>query len=92
MLIMAAKQLLKENYTHFRNARNPENLRKKTVYFLQGIPAVGPVLAKAMLEKFGSIENVILAGEEELQEIEGLGKKKVRKIRTFLGNSFAIRK
>ena len=88
MLIMAANQLLKENYTYFRNTKNPKNIKRKTVYFLQGLPAVGPVLAKALLDKFDSIENVILADEEELLTIEGLGKKKVQKIRAFLCNSF----
>ena len=83
-MIMAARQLLKENYSHFKSPRNSKNFNKKAIYFLQGLPAVGPVLAKALLEKFDTIENVILADEEELLEIEGLGKKKAKLIREFL--------
>ena len=88
MLLMSANQMLKENYNYFRNSKNPKNPEKKAVYFLQGLPSVGPVLAKALLERFGTVENVILADEEELLAIEGLGKKKVRQIRTFLSQSF----
>ncbi len=91
-MIMAANQLLKEKYSYFRNARSPKNTKRKAIYFLQGLPSVGPLLAKALLEKFKSIENVILADEEELLEVEGLGKKKVKLIREFLGNSLQDRK
>lgn len=92
MLIMAANQLLKENYTYFRNTKNSKSPGKKVIYFLQGLPSVGPVLAKALLERFGSVENVILAEEEELRTIEGLGKKKAQKIRKFLSNPFGKKK
>ncbi|MBN1184269.1 MAG: hypothetical protein JXB49_18410 [Bacteroidales bacterium] len=87
-IIMAAKQLLKENFTYFKRSGNSKNLKKKAICFLQGLPSVGPVLAKALLEKFDTIENVILADDEELLEIEGLGKKKVKLIREFLSVSF----
>lgn len=48
------------------------------------MPGVGSITAKALLKKFVTIENVILADEEELMEIKGLGKTKVKKIREFL--------
>ncbi len=88
MLIMAANQQLKENYFYFRKFNKSKYLKKKSEYFLLGLPTVGPILAKALLKKFGTIENVILADVEELQEIEGLGNKKVQKIRMFLSNSY----
>jgi len=88
MMIMAGKQLLKEKFQYYRAGRNPKKQINKAIYFLQGLPTVGPVLAKALLEKFDTIENVILADEEELLEIEGLGKKKVRLIREFLKLAF----
>lgn len=87
-LIMAANQSLKETYNNYKKAANPKNPRKKAIYFLQGIPGLGPPSVDVLLKKFGSIENVILATEDELLEIEGLGVKKVKKIREFLHESF----
>ncbi len=92
MMIMAGNQLLKESYPNFQRARNSKNFRKKAIYFLQGLPTVGPVMAKVLLEKFDTIENVILASEEELMEIEGLGKKKAKLIREFLKLAFTTNK
>jgi DNA excision repair protein ERCC-4 len=59
------------------------------MYFLQGLPSVGPVLARSLLEKFASLENIVLAGEDELREIDGLGKSKAKQIRAFLGTDFS---
>lgn len=42
-------------------------------YILEGFPGIGPVTAKELLKKFGSLKNIINANEEELKEI--LGKK-----------------
>jgi DNA excision repair protein ERCC-4 len=91
-IIMTGNQLLKESYPNFQRTRNSKNLQKKAIYFLQGLPTIGPVLAKALLKKFDTIENVILASEEELMEIEGLGKKKVKLIREFLKLAFTTNK
>ncbi|MBS3739684.1 MAG: hypothetical protein KGY51_11935, partial [Psychroflexus sp.] len=59
-------------------------IKSKSLYFLQGLPSVGPSISNTLLEYFGSPENVVLASEEELMEIEGLGAKKARRIRKFL--------
>ncbi|MBN2167382.1 MAG: hypothetical protein JW717_13995 [Marinilabiliaceae bacterium] len=84
MLYLMGKQLLKNHSGYFRNSKSPKNIKKKAVYFLQGLPSVGIVLAKLLLEKFGSVENVLLANENQLLEIEGIGKKKAEKIRSFI--------
>ncbi|MDP3987361.1 MAG: ERCC4 domain-containing protein [Nanoarchaeota archaeon] len=58
----------------------PLNVGKKTLdkkerlqFILEGFPGVGPKTAKKLLERFGTIKNIINASEEELKEI--LGKK-----------------
>jgi len=84
MLLMAGKQLLEDNCNTIRRNYKPKRLKNKALYFLQGLPTVGSATAKSLLEKFGSLENIILAGEDELEQIEGLGKIKVEKIRRFL--------
>ena len=38
-------------------------------YILEGFPYIGPVKAKKLIEKFGSIKNIINANEEDLKPI-----------------------
>ena len=51
---------------------------------IESLPAVGPKLAKALLNHFGSVATVMNASEEELQEVEKIGKKKAKLIRSLL--------
>ncbi|MBS3771904.1 MAG: ERCC4 domain-containing protein [Bacteroidales bacterium] len=84
MLLTAGDQLIRTNYDYMRRGYKPKSVKRKSLYFLQGLPAVGPSTAKALLERFGTPEKVILATEDELMEIEGLGATKARRIREFL--------
>ncbi len=49
-------------------------------FILEGFPNVGPKKAKLLLKKFGSIQNVILAPTEELEEILGKRADYIREI------------
>ncbi|MFH1221729.1 MAG: ERCC4 domain-containing protein [Candidatus Micrarchaeota archaeon] len=51
---------------------------------VESLPAVGPKLAKALLQHFGSVAAVMNASEEELQEVEKIGKKKAKMIKSLL--------
>lgn len=84
-MISIANQNLKDNFMFHRKGYKPKTLAKKQNYFLQGLPNIGPKLANALLKEFGSVENIILADEEELGNIDGIGKTKAKKIREFIG-------
>jgi Fanconi anemia group M protein len=51
-------------------------------------PMVGPKLAKALLTHFGNVENVVNATEEELKEVEKMGAKKAKAIRSIIENEY----
>lgn len=51
---------------------------------IEMLPTVGPKLAQAMLNHFGSVEKVINASEKELLEVPGLGKKRAKLIRSLV--------
>lgn len=67
-----------------RVGRRPGRLQTRKLFLLQGLPNIGPKIAKRMLEHFGSIEKIIIASERELACVEGIGKKKAAMIRKIV--------
>lgn len=50
------------------------------IYVLSSIPEVGEVLAKRLLQRFGSIRNIANASITQLMSVEGIGEKKANTI------------
>ena len=50
------------------------------IYILSSMPEVGEVLAKRLIERFGSIHNIANATVGQLMQVEGIGEKKAKKI------------
>lgn len=67
-----------------RMGRKSKCIQTQKLYFLQGLPGIGPGIAKRMLEYFGSIEKVVNAHKYELSGIKGIGKKKASSIRKII--------
>jgi len=55
---------------------------------LASMPGVGPKLAKSLLARFRTVGNVAAASEKELMEVDKVGKKKARRIRSILNDDF----
>ncbi|HID74105.1 MAG TPA: hypothetical protein EYP43_03545, partial [Thermoplasmata archaeon] len=56
-----------------RVSRDPEDRKQ---YVIEGLPNVSGVLARRLLEHFGSVRAVMNATEEELMQVKGLGRMK----------------
>lgn len=56
-------------------------LAEQQRFLVEALPGVGPELAKRLLERFGRVENVFTAEEQELMEVEGVAEEKARGIR-----------
>lgn len=67
-----------------RGGYRPKRLKSRQLYILQGLPQVGPTLAKRLLDHFGSVSKMISASIEELMKVEGIGKESAKKIRDVL--------
>jgi DNA excision repair protein ERCC-4 len=67
-----------------RGGYRPRRLKSRQLYILQGLPKVGPTVAKRLLEYFGSVSNVINAPEEELMRVDGIGRVSAKTIREVL--------
>ena len=68
------------NLLTLRHGYRPKKLITKQLYLLQGLPNVGPLLAKRMLEHFGTVRSVMQSDIKALLAIEGIGKKKAERI------------
>lgn len=57
-------------------------------YIVAGLPFVETTLAKRLLKAFGTIEEVFSASERDLQNVDGIGKKKSRRIREVVSAKY----
>ena len=64
--------------------RKPKRLASQRLYVLTGLPRVGPHTAKCLLKHFGTVERCIMASEEELCAVHGIGSKTAQQIRRVL--------
>jgi ERCC4-type nuclease len=82
LILYAAKQV---NYFASggipRRGSRPKGKRKRQIYFLQGLPGVGPERAARLLEKFGTVQAVVTDSYGELQTVEGIGKHTAERIK-----------
>ena len=67
-----------------RGGYRPKRLKSKQLYILQGLPQVGPKLAKRLMKRFKSISNVMNASVQALTSVDGIGKVTAEKIREVL--------
>jgi Fanconi anemia group M protein len=71
-----------------RSGYRPKRLRSRQLYFLQGLPGVGPVLANRMLEHFGSPAKMSNSSLKELASVSGVGMKRASSIREVLDEEY----
>lgn len=64
----------KANLLKLRHGYRPKKLITRQLHMLQGFPKIGPLMAKRVLEHFGSVRNVMRADRDDLMDIDGIGK------------------
>jgi len=71
-----------------RGERKPLLLEEKQRYVVESLPHVSAILAKRLLERFGSVYNVMNASKKELMNIEGIGEGKAEEIRRVIKSRY----
>jgi ERCC4-type nuclease len=71
-----------------RTEKKPLTLWEQQLFIVESLPNVGPVNARKLLEEFGSVEEIVNASEEDLQKVDGIGKKIARSIRKVVSTGF----
>ena len=73
-----------ERRPRIRMERKPESLAHEQEFVIAGLPLIDTVLARRLLRAFGTVEKVFVASEQELQNVEGIGRKISDRIRKLL--------
>ena len=55
---------------------------------VESLPSVGPVHAKALLERFGSVGKIFNAPKDELTKAEGIGKVRAERVRKVIDSEY----
>ena len=71
-----------------RTDKKPVNMWEQQLFIIESLPNIGPVNAKKLLEHFGTVSKIINASENELMEVEGIGKKTAKNIRKVVDSKY----
>jgi len=82
--IAAREQFRKKKGISLRGKKPMMSLRERQQFIIEGLPNVSAILAKRLLDYFGSVKNVINASLAELRRVEGIGEKKAKAIKEVI--------
>jgi len=68
--------------------KQSRTLTEQQEYVVASIAEVGPVTARSLLAEFGSVEAVMTAEEQQLQDAEGVGEVTAERIRDVTGSDY----
>ncbi|MFH0922997.1 MAG: ERCC4 domain-containing protein, partial [Candidatus Micrarchaeota archaeon] len=72
------EQLSEPKEMRLRVGKKTAPLAEQQLFLVQGLPGVGAKNAKTLLKHFKTIENLVCAKEDELEEVAGIGKKRAQ--------------
>jgi len=77
-----------ERRPRIRMERKPQSTAREQEFLVAGLPLVDAVIARRLLKAFGTVEKVFIASEQELQNVEGIGKKISERIRKLVTSPY----
>ncbi len=86
--LLAAREQKEGHEPKVHGHKTARTLKEQQEYLISAIPSVGPMVARNLLRHFGSIERIMAATEEELQEAEMVGPKIAERIRELVGGEY----
>ncbi|VVC04956.1 3'-flap repair endonuclease Xpf [Candidatus Burarchaeum australiense] len=78
------EQLAEKRPLRLRGDKRASTMAQQQQLIVEGLPNVGPQFARALLEKFGTVEKVMKANEKQLMKVKRMGQGKARLIRKIL--------
>lgn len=82
--MLGTQEQMQTDLLTLRHGYRPKKLVSRQLYLLQGFPKIGPLIAKRLLEHFGTVRKVMQADRSALLEVDGIGKSVADEICTIL--------
>ena len=89
LLAVIAKREQDKGRDYSLHERKPLTLKEQQEFIISALPGIGLNTAKVLLEKFGSIKNLVNASKEELMAVEGVGEKISGRIKEVLEGEYS---
>ena len=86
--LLATREQKEGHEPKLHGHKTARTLKEQQEYLISAIPNVGPRVARNLLRHFGSIERIMSARQEELQEVEMVGPKIAERIRELVGGEY----
>lgn len=86
--MLAARERKEGHEPKLHGHKTARTLKEQQEYLVSAIPSVGPTVARNLLKHFGSIEKIMTASQEELQQAELVGPKIAERIRELVGGEY----
>ncbi|MDD5111182.1 MAG: DEAD/DEAH box helicase [Candidatus Altiarchaeota archaeon] len=88
LAIAKREQEYEKKEVSLRGEKKPMTNSERQQYVIESLPNVSAVLAKRLLERFDSVQNVMNAPEDELMKVDGIGDKKAGDIKKVVKSSY----
>ncbi|RQH01018.1 DEAD/DEAH box helicase [Natrarchaeobius oligotrophus] len=88
-VIASREQTMADREVSVHGEKGTKTLAEQQEYVVSSIAEIGPVTARSLLEEFGTVEAVMIATEDELQEADGVGRVTAERIREVIGSEYA---
>jgi Fanconi anemia group M protein len=86
--LLARREMREGHEPKVHGHKTARTLKEQQEYLISAISSVGPAVAKNLLKHFGSVEKVMTASPEQLQEVEKVGPKIAQRIRELVGGEY----
>lgn len=86
--IAKREQIDEKGKIDLRNKRIPETIEEQQEYLIASLPYISTILSERLLKHFESIKNIFNATQEQLMEVEGIGKEKAKKIWELINSKY----
>jgi Fanconi anemia group M protein len=84
LVAVAKREQQRENRSLAVRHGKPQSDAERQLYILCGLPGISDILARRLLDRFGSVAAVLTAPVRELAEVEGVGPARASEVRRIL--------
>ena len=88
LTIARREQITRKKSIAVRGKKKARSMNHRQEILIAGLPQINTQTAKKLLKHFGSPERIFMATKEELEKIEGMGPKTVKRIRMVLSKKY----